>query len=40
VNFVNGTHQVVIYQVNNYTGGLPPVTPKPSWIQNNFTMPG
>ena len=40
VNFVNGTHQVVIYQVDNYTGGLPPVTPKPSWINNNFTMPG
>jgi asparagine N-glycosylation enzyme membrane subunit Stt3 len=40
INFVNGTHSVVIYQLNNYTGSLPYVTPKPSWIQNNFTMPG
>ena len=40
INYVNGTHPVVIYQVDNYTGSLPYVTPKPSWIQNNFTMPG
>jgi hypothetical protein len=40
INYVNGTHQVVIYRVNNYTGSLPYVTPKPSWVQNNFTMPG
>jgi asparagine N-glycosylation enzyme membrane subunit Stt3 len=40
INYVNGTWPVVIYQVDNYTGGLPNVTAKPSWIQNNFTMPG
>ena len=40
INYVNGTHQVVIYRVNNYTGSLPYVTPKPSWVNNNFTMPG
>lgn len=40
INYVNGTWPVVIYQINNYTGPLPTVTPKPSWVQNNFTMPG
>lgn len=39
INFVNNTSRVIIYQVNNYTGSLPYVTPKPSWISNNFTMP-
>jgi hypothetical protein len=39
-NYVNGKWPVVIYQVNNYTGTLPQVTPKPAWMQNNFTMPG
>ena len=40
INYVNGTHPVVIYALNNYTGGLPPVTSKPAWISNNFTAPG
>lgn len=40
INFVNMSHQVVIYKVNNYTGPNPYVTPKPAWVQNNFTMPG
>ncbi len=39
VNFVNGTYPVRIYELVNYTGGLPPVPPKPSWIDNNYTMP-
>jgi len=40
INFVNFSAQVVIYKLNNYTGPLPYITPKPSWVQNNFTMPG
>ena len=39
INFVNSTSRTIIYQVNNYTGSLPYVTPKPSWVNNNFTMP-
>jgi hypothetical protein len=40
LNFVNSTHKVVILQVNNFTGSLPHVTPKPSWVTNNYSMPG
>ncbi len=40
VNFVNDSHPVVIYQINNYTGPQPTLTPKPPWVVNNFTMPG
>ncbi len=40
INYANGTSPVMIYQVNNYTGPLPHLTPKPSWVQNNFTMAG
>ncbi len=40
VNYVNGTWPVVIYALDNYTGPLPIVTPKPAWVVNNFTMPG
>lgn len=40
INYVNASHQVVIYRLNNYTGPNPYVTPKPAWVQNNFTMPG
>ncbi|VVB76632.1 Uncharacterised protein [uncultured archaeon] len=40
INYVNGDHPVVIYRLDNYTGGLPPLTPKPAWVVNNFTMPG
>ncbi len=39
VNFVNGTYPIRIFELVNYTGGLPPVPPKPPWIHNNDTMP-
>jgi hypothetical protein len=39
INFVNGTYPVRIYELINYTGGMPPVPAKPAWIQNNDTMP-
>ena len=38
-NFVNFTQSIRIYEVVNYTGGLPPVPAKPSWITNNDVMP-
>ncbi len=41
INFVNNTAQtVMIYKLNNYTGGNPPVNPKPSWIKNSYSIPG
>ncbi len=40
INYVNGTYPVRIYELNNFTGQSPPVTPKPSFVKNNFTMPG
>ncbi len=40
INYVNSTHTVMILELQNYTGSLPYVTPKPSWIENNYTMPG
>jgi len=40
INFVNSTHRVMIFEVNNFTGPLPKTTPKPSWIKNNYTIPG
>ena len=40
INYVNGTWPVVIYSLNNYTGPLPKITPKPAWVVNNFTVPG
>ncbi len=39
INYVNGTYPVRIFELNNFTGGLPPVPQKPSWIVNNYTMP-
>ncbi|MCL5430520.1 MAG: hypothetical protein M1504_03525 [Candidatus Marsarchaeota archaeon] len=39
INFVNGTYPVRIFELNNFTGTLPEVPPKPSWINNNYTMP-
>jgi hypothetical protein len=39
INYINVTDQIRIYAVNNYTGGLPEVPPKPAWIHNNCTMP-
>ncbi len=38
-NFVNGTYPVRILELVNFTGSLPPVPPKPSWVINNYTMP-
>ncbi|MGC8628603.1 MAG: hypothetical protein ACP5T4_00090 [Candidatus Micrarchaeia archaeon] len=40
INYVNGTHQIMIYALDNFTGTLPGHTPKPSWVHNNYTMPG
>ncbi len=40
INFVNSTNNIVIYQSNNFTGTLPVVTQKPSYVHNNYTMPG
>ncbi|MGC9099384.1 MAG: hypothetical protein ACP5HW_02440 [Candidatus Micrarchaeia archaeon] len=40
INYLNSTNPIVILALNNYTGGLPYVTPKPSWVHNNYTMPG
>jgi hypothetical protein len=39
INYLNVTDPVRIYAVNNFTGSLPEVPPKPSWVQNNYTMP-
>jgi hypothetical protein len=38
-NYVNFTQAIRIYELVNYTGGLPPIPPKPSWITNNDVMP-
>jgi hypothetical protein len=40
INYANSVNPVVIYEVDNYTGTLPAHIPKPSWVLNNFTMPG
>ena len=40
INYINSTNKVVIYAVNNYTGGNTPHTSKPSYLTNNFTVPG
>ena len=40
INFVNSTNRVVIYASDNYTGTPVNVTPKPSYVHNNYTMPG
>ncbi len=39
INMVNGTYPVRIYELPNYTGTLPRVPAKPSWVHNNYTMP-
>lgn len=39
INFINGTYAVRIFALNNFTGQLPEVPPKPPWVQNNYTMP-
>jgi asparagine N-glycosylation enzyme membrane subunit Stt3 len=40
INYINSTNPIMIYAVDNYTGGSPPVTPKYPFITNNYTMPG
>ena len=39
INYVNGTYPVRIFALNNYTGGNVAAPKKPSWIQNNYSMP-
>ncbi|MEM4064613.1 MAG: hypothetical protein QW582_00140 [Candidatus Micrarchaeaceae archaeon] len=39
INFVNGTYPIRIFRLNNFSGSLPPHTPKPSYINNNYTFP-
>lgn len=39
-NYFNSTNPIMILQLNNYTGGIPTVTPKASYVKNNYTMPG
>lgn len=42
MNYVNSSisSPIMILQLNNFTGTLPYVTPKPNYITNNYTMPG
>jgi hypothetical protein len=40
INYVNSTNRVVIFQLDNYTGGNPPHISKPAWARNNYSMPG
>ncbi len=39
INFVNGTYPIRILALDNFTGKLPPVPSKPSYVHNNLTMP-
>jgi asparagine N-glycosylation enzyme membrane subunit Stt3 len=40
INYINTTAPIMIYQLNNYTGGLPYHTPKPAWVNNTYETPG
>ncbi len=40
INLINSTNDVVIYKLNNYTGGSPKQIAKPSYVSNNFSVPG
>ena len=40
INYINSTNEIMIYKLNNFTGSLPNVTQKASWVTNNLTMPG
>lgn len=40
INFINSTNDVIIYKLNNYTGGSPAHITKASYITNNFSVPG
>ena len=39
INFVNGTYPIRILALDNFTGKLPPVPSKPSYVHNNLIMP-
>ena len=39
INFINGTYPIRIFALDNFTGTLPAVPSKPSWVHNNYTMP-
>ena len=36
----NSSSQVMIFRLDNYTGGLPYHTPKPTWLNNTYETPG
>ena len=40
MNLVNASYPVRILAINNFTGSLPPIVKKPTWISNNYSMPG
>ncbi len=39
INYVNSSAPLRIFALNNFTGSLPAVPPKPSYVHNNYTMP-
>jgi hypothetical protein len=39
VNYLGGYYPIRIFALNNFTGSLPPVPQKPSWVTNNYTIP-
>ena len=40
MNYINSTDEIMIYKLDNFTGSLPNVTVKASWVSNNYIMPG
>ncbi len=40
VNYVNSTSKIMIFSLNNFTGSLPKVLPKPKYVNNSYVMPG
>jgi hypothetical protein len=39
INYINASYPIRIFALNNFTGTLPAVPAKPSWLHNNYTMP-
>ncbi len=39
INLINGTYPLRILEIVNYTGSIPVVPSKPSYVHNNLTMP-
>ena len=39
INYINGTYPIRIFALDNFTGSLPPQTPKPSYVHNSYQMP-